>query len=261
MAMLRSELRNNILLGTITNSIPVSDFIAKRQAAMAGETRDVEIVIIPKSFKPALAEPTQKELEEYYNEHSYSFQTAEIRDINYIRLPKSKDNSAYDTRVKMEDELAGGSTLKEIAGKLGLKLETKAGLHKDDEDFSVLFLQTAFDKDKGQVTDLVFDEKNGEDFVIEVTDVRPARIPELKEIKDKVVAAWKEHNANDQNLKYIGQMADELKSGGGSLQSFAAANGYKYEVIKGIKRVDTESYGARLVNAAFALFPERGRDI
>ncbi len=250
---LREDIKQKILTETISNNTPLNDFITAKQAAFDGEKRDVEVAIIPKSFKVPLTEPTEKNLKDYYFDNSYRFQIPENRDINYVKLQKTKDknNALYDITVKIEDELAGGSTLKEITDKLKLKLESRKALLANDEGFSEIFLETVFGKDKGQVSDLVSDPKNNEYFVIEVTEVKPARIPDMAEVKDKVVAAWKESQANDQNLKYIEKMAEELKTSRGSIQSLAAGNGYKYQVIKDIKRRDTENYGARLVNAAF----------
>ena len=251
--LLRAEIKNGILTSTIAANVPVNDLVAAKQAAFDNEKRDVEVALIPKSFKIPLTEPTEKDLQDYYNENSYRFQIPEARDINYISIEKTKENEAtlYETTVKIEDELAGGSTLKEIADKMKLKLESKKAVLNNDPNFSELFLQTAFGKNKGQLSDLVLDSKNNEYFVIEVADIKEARIPDIGEVKGKVVTAWKEHNANEQNLKYIEKMAEELKTSSGNLRSFAATNSYKYEVIKDIKRTDTETYGARLVNAAF----------
>ena len=248
---LREKIRQNLVFVTIANNTPINDFVAKKQAATAAETRDVEVAIIPKSFQSThVVEPTDKDLKDYYNDNSFHFQVPESRDFNYVTLPKGNDKANYETVTKIQDEIAGGSTLKEIANKFNLKLMTKTDVHKDDKGFSARFMETAFGKDKGELAE-VSDDKTGDYSVIEITDVKPARIPDLSEVKEQVVADWKENNANDQNLKYIEKMADELKTSNGSLQSFAASNGYKYQVITDIKRDDTETYGARLVNAAF----------
>lgn len=250
--LLRQEIKSNLVIDTVVNNIPLNDYIAGRDAAFNNQKRDVEVAIIPKSFRIPLTEPTEEDLKNYYNENSYRFQIPAKRDLNYIRFEKAKDQkSQYETTVKIEDELAGGSTLKEISEKLKLKLESKKDVLATDPEFSELFLETAFGKTKGQVSDLVLDEKNNEYFVIEIVDAKEPRIPEIAEVKPEVIKAWKESNANEQNLKYIEKMAEELENSGANLQSFAASNGYKYQVLKDIKRSDTEKYGARLVNTAF----------
>lgn len=253
---LHSEMKNSILLATLQNNIPVNDYIVNKDAAFYGETRDIGVAIIKKDPNITLPPATDKELKDFYFENSYQFQIPETRDITYIKLPKTKENEAelYDITVKIEDELSGGATLKEIADKLKLNLQTKKGLTHDDtaSGFSTNFLDGAFTKDPGQNTDLVNDEKNNEYFVIQVDKVNEARIPELAEVKDKAVQMWKASKINDANLKHIDEMVEELKKSKEDLKTFAAKHSFKYEVISDVSRNDTEENGARLVSEAFA---------
>ncbi len=250
---LHTAIQNDLLISTIKNNIPTNDFIVKQQVKYYGQTRDVETIIIPKQFRVVTEVPLEKDLKEFYDENSIQFQIPETRDIQYIVIPKSKDNdpATYDLTIKIQDELAGGSTMKEIADKLHLKLQEKQGLAHDSDDFSQLFLDTAFGKDKGQESDLVADDKSGEYFAIEVKDVHEARIPDLKEVHDKAVALWKDDQTNNQNLQYISDMAEKLKTTKQDLHEFASQNGFSYQLVKNVKRTDTEKYGARLVNDSF----------
>lgn len=252
---LREEIKNNMLMSTVVSSIPTNNYIVKQQAAHYGEKRDIEIAIVPKTLNIEVATPDDEELKSYYFENSVQFQIPEERELRYFTFKKDSKNDSelYDFTVKIEDELAAGSTINEIAQKLNLKVQTKSDVKKDNSELSDLLLETAFDKKESEISDLVFDETNNEYFVVEVTKIKKAHIPELAQVKDKVLAAWKDERSNDANLKYIEEQSNELRESKESLKDFAQRQGYKYQVIKNVERHDTEQHGVRLVTDAFAV--------
>lgn len=115
-----------------------------------------------------------------------------------LSLEKSTDE-LLDIHDTIEDERAGGSSLKEIAKKLNLKyIEIPAisetGLDKDGVKVKTLpksadLLKLAFESDVGVENDPVAAPENGY-WWLDVTGITPSRLKELSEVKDQVTADW-----------------------------------------------------------------------
>src|SRR5690606_37642089 len=117
---------------------------------------------------------------------------------------------------QVEDMRAGGETLAEIAAKLGTELVSidmvdRSGNGADGNKVAQLpggeaLLAAAFDTDVGMENDAVRGEGNSYIWY-EVTAVTDERDRELGEVRDKVVAAWKE----DEVASRITAKAEEIK--------------------------------------------------
>ena len=108
----------------------------------------------------------------------------------------------YETSNALEDALAGGATLREAATQTGLSVEStdsvdSQGLLKSGQAASNLpggsFLATVFETEPGTQSALQDDSNNGF-FVLQVDRVEAPRVPDLSEIRDRVLADWRQES-------------------------------------------------------------------
>ena len=103
---------------------------------------------------------------------------------------------------QLDDGIAGGSSLEELAKTYGLQLRQlpllDASGHGVDARVSAdrtlqEILAAAFKQNQGEVGN-VFELHNGDYAVLRVDELRPASVPPLTEIRDVVTADWKKSN-------------------------------------------------------------------
>ena len=251
-AGVKNDLKNNLLMATVAISAPLNDFVAKKNAEIIAQTRELEIITIPNGAKKFDKKPTDKDLEEFFFENSFQFQIPETRDVTYFTIKKTKDNEAeiYDLSNQIDDELAGGATMEEVSKELDLKLEKIEGLEKENDKFSEAFTKTVFGGKLDESSSLV-EDKDGEYFVVHVDKIEESSIPELKEVKDDVALAWVQSKEVDYNEIYAGEVFKELKGKKDvNFKQFAAQNKFKYETLGSLK-IDAAAVLGKMVSDAF----------
>jgi peptidyl-prolyl cis-trans isomerase D len=127
-----------------------------------------------------------------------------------------------DQHDVIEDARAGGSTLKEIAGKYGLKLVTIPAVDKSGKDQAgnpvaglpggEALLGEAFQTDVGVANAPVRTADNSYVWY-DVTGVTAAHDRTLDEVKDKVIAAWKHDKVNELMTAKANEIKDRLAKG------------------------------------------------
>lgn len=154
---------------------------------------------------------------------------------------------AYDTVFErsnaLEDELAGGSTLEEAARTLDIPLNQIPFIARDGSQPAggivttvpgEPFLATAFEIQTGEQSQL--DEtRDGTFFILRVDGVEPPRIPELDQIRPKVIADW----IVEQRLEGAEETADAIVAaveGGAPLEAAAAERGLLVDRLPAITR-------------------------
>ena len=166
-----------------------------------------------------------------------------------------------DKHDAIEDERASGSTLAEVAQKVGLPLETVEGVDRSGRDPSGAevtgiparadVVSGAFSAQPGVETDPVQLPQNGGYVWYEVKEITPARERPFDEVKDLVKARWTE----DETVKAVNAKADALLAevkGGKSLADVAAAAGLEVKTQAGLQRGRTTGdFPAAAVQAMF----------
>lgn len=157
-----------------------------------------------------------------------SYEDAKARIRDELAHDRALDR-VYETANKLEDALAGGSTLEEAAKSLDLSVSkvedlartgNRKGGGKADNLPGGQFVQLAFETAQGQQSALG-EGDNGGFFVLRVDAVEPPRTPALDEVRDRVAADWKA----DRRLELAEKRADALaeKARSGDLKALAAA--------------------------------------
>lgn len=137
-----------------------------------------------------------------------------------------------DTANHVDDALAGGAALPEVAQKFGLKLLDiknidNAGKDADGKSITLPqhaqdILKTAFSTDRGQTSQLT---QMGEDgyYVVAVDDITPAAEKPLAAVHDRAVKLWQAEQQSAALVKLADEIAKEV-NGGKSFKEVAAAH-------------------------------------
>lgn len=122
---------------------------------------------------------------------------------------------------KLDDGIAGGSSLEELAKTYHLQLRQLPMLdangqgmdEKISADKTLKEVMTAlFKQNSGEVGN-VFELSNGDYAVLRVDEVRQAAVPPLAEIKDTVIADWKKSNQRELAEEAARKLANDWRSG------------------------------------------------
>ncbi len=185
---------------------------------------------------------------------------AEVKD--QIKKEIATEQAAKDVITihnAIEDARAGGTTLKEVAQKYGLKLLSVAEVDQSGNGpdgkpiagLPALLVSSAFESDVGMENNPIEPTRNT--FIwYDVTQVMPAHDRTLAEVHDKVVAAWKD----DQRRSKLAQQADALKAKlgpGADLAKVAADAGLTVKTADKLTRGSkpTDDLSAAAIAAAF----------
>lgn len=143
----------------------------------------------------------------------------------------------------IEDARAGGDTISEVAAKYGLAVSTVSAVDdtgKDEdgnaiEGLSATLVSAAFESDVGLENNPIQPDRTSFTWY-EVTAVTEPRDRTLDEVRDRVVAAWKE----EERRRLLQERADAIAQEAndrGDLAAVAAANGLQVKTAAGITRV------------------------
>lgn len=162
-------------------------------------------------------------------------------------------------RDKVDEELGGGATLAEIAKKLNLPDQAIEAIDRSGRDPAgkpidlpkgVDVLNGIFSADVGIENDALR-TKDGGLVWYELVSVAPSRERSLDEVKDQVVARWRDDEVISRLTAKSNAMIDKIKSGA-KLDDLAAADKLKVEHTAWLKRGDKS--GALPADAMTALF-------
>jgi peptidyl-prolyl cis-trans isomerase D len=136
-----------------------------------------------------------------------------------------------DTANKIDDALAGGASLQEVAQKFDLKTVTVTGVDAKGVDAndkpvdlpqpSKKILQTAFNTNAGQTSDLT-DMGEAGYYLVKVDKITPATVKPLDQVREKATKLWQDEQRSEALAKLAGEIAKEV-DGGKSLKDVAAA--------------------------------------
>lgn len=190
-------------------------------------------------------------------EHGKSFEEV-APDIRKTIAEKLAERSVVETHDEIEDALAGGATLKEVATRFKLKLQTLE-TDKDGNDASGQpitgipdqdkFLKAAFNADEGSQNDAL---QNGRGYIwFDVAKVVPGRDRTLDEVKDKAIAAWADEEAQARLKAKAEAMVVALKAGQ-SIADLAKKASVEVETAEVTRQTSDAGLGTAGLKAAFA---------
>jgi peptidyl-prolyl cis-trans isomerase D len=180
------------------------------------------------------------------------------------------NDQIYELKNKVEDALAGGATLAEIAKEHGFRVQSieavsKAGKNSNEKyvlpetgraDLLEQIFSLAEKSDSG-----VIDTKEGISYVVHVDAVKTVHVPAFGDIKDKVSKAW----AQSKRFELCAVVAQQLVRDARSvsdLSRFALSRKLSIKMLDPLSRIDSETdekihkqFTPRLINQMFELTP------
>ena len=159
---------------------------------------------------------------------------------------------AVDSMISManqlDDSLGGGASLEEAASAFGLKLgQVEAvdsqGSGRDGQPVQDLpgepFLQVVYETAAG--TDSLLTEANdGGYFVLRTDSIDQARLRPLAEVRDQVVALWRDRQLAERAEAKAQELAERLR-GGNEFETVAAEAGLKTSTTEPLSRFDSRA--------------------
>lgn len=158
------------------------------------------------------------------------------------------NDQLYERKNKIEDSLAGGASIEEIAKEHGFKVITIEALSKagqDEKEKSVLP-----EADKAELLEQIFaltensessvvDVKGGLSYIVHVDAIKPSHVPEFTKIKDRVLKAWTEEKQLNLSLVVAQQLVKDAHSAS-DLSRMALSRQLSIKMLDPLSRVDAE---------------------
>ncbi len=200
----RLRLGRDILSRTLTAVSPVDDSMAAGLFAAMHEMRVADVIMIPPALIPLPEAPSDEQLESFYQAQASLFMMPELRTLSYLIIPKEKiadengDKAFATLSAKIQDALAGGSTIPEVASSLGLAYKTLPPLDQQGNAANGTpvkevpaypeFMENAFTIEEGSQSQLVRMD-NGY-YLLQVDKVQVSKPQPFADVRPKLAAAW-----------------------------------------------------------------------
>lgn len=162
---------------------------------------------------------------------------------------------------QLDDELAGGASLEQAAGRLGLTPRRLAGIDGSGRDSAGQqldlptpdrFLPAVFSTPAGDES-LLTETPDGDYFVFRVDGVIPAALRPLDEVRAEVLGLWRESQARQQALRRAEALAERVRLGE-IMSEVAATDGLVFGTTAPIDRFGTETSSAATPDLVTRIF-------
>jgi peptidyl-prolyl cis-trans isomerase D len=149
-----------------------------------------------------------------------------------------------DVLNDVDDGLAGGASLDEVARENGLRVERidgiaasglrEDGVENDPEIVTGDVVARIFESNETGVAEIV-ENRGGSFAVVRLDEIRAPRIPALDEVREQAIAAWRGERARELADEKAQQIADRVRSGA-SLEALATEFGARFERTEAFDR-------------------------
>lgn len=180
------------------------------------------------------------------------------------------NDQIYELKNKIEDALAGGATVAEIAKEHNLKvqlIENFSKIGKDENEKHVLpesgradILDQAFSLPENADSPVI-DTKEGSSYVVHVDAIKAAHVPPFVNIKEKVLKAWEQEKRFSLSAIVAEQLVKDARSVA-DLSRLALGRKLAIKMLDPLSRVDAEKdekihkqFTPKLVSQMFELKP------
>lgn len=170
-------------------------------------------------------------------------------DIRKEMLHNKTADSAYAATSRIEDRLAGGESLEDIAKDVDMSLVPAADVTLGMKDVAALkslekdqenILRSAFGLQEGETSPLS-DLSDGRMYAVRMEKIKPRRIKELSEIKSDLIARWKTDQKNRANAAFVKDQIARLNKWDptkveAAFSDLAKSKGSKVQTFSGLTR-------------------------
>ncbi len=165
-----------------------------------------------------------------------------------------------DLANDVDDKIAGGASLEEVAGSLGLSLDTiegisREGLDRDGNPVEGLpsaerFLELAFSTEVGEQS-LLTESDGGGYFILRVNGVTPPQVRPLDEVRADVERQWLQSQRREKTREIAEGYVEEIRNGA-SLTEIAERAGLEIQTTQPLIRND-QGPSVELVSQLFSV--------
>ncbi|MEQ8490370.1 MAG: peptidyl-prolyl cis-trans isomerase [Marinovum algicola] len=151
----------------------------------------------------------------------------------------------YDLSNQVQDELAAGASLAEVARQLNLPLRKipavdVTGRNRDGEQIEDVpalpdFVSAAFGTEAGETSELIETEA-GAYLILSVDEITPSVIPPLDGIRDEVRSAWRATRQMEKASAAAEDARSAIESGGATIRARAETDGRSVQTIRDLSR-------------------------
>ena len=242
-AELGEQIKQNQLLSALTAANQAPKALLEALYKFRNERRTADIVTIPYT-SITISEPSEIDLQEFYEKNKQRFISPEYRDISVIYLdpkdtspsmspPEDKIREAFEARKeaastpetrdisqiliidekkleKLSSNLRTGKTFDELANLLTGKNAQRLGFLSSD-DLPKPLSDTAFQTALNKVSDPVKTVLGW--HVVKVNSIKPERKPTLAELRPQILKELAHEMAIDEIIRLTGKIDDALAAG------------------------------------------------
>ncbi|MCP4924177.1 MAG: hypothetical protein GY915_09170 [bacterium] len=247
--VMRQDVRRSQLMGALggqmtASSVPAA--LAEPLFYWQNEKREILYTHFLAKDETQVDAPTEQNLIAFHQDNAVFFTIPETRDVTYLVLSQhaqSEDatneggEDLYALSTKIEDSLAEGLTLEEVAAEYGLKIHTVKSLTPTGENADIPedhkaglaeFISTAFETEEGELSPMVPSADGTLYFSVRVDFATPTHLQPLEEAKDQVIKLWKEKRQMELAKEYAQEAANAMNQGKYAFPKMAIIKRYTF---------------------------------
>ncbi|MBO6902663.1 MAG: SurA N-terminal domain-containing protein [Rhizobiaceae bacterium] len=254
------------IVDAVAEGLRTPDAYLRAVALYQGEDRTVELMVIPRSIVEPVADPTDAQVTEYFEDNKQRYAAPEYRGIAYIKLEPediadeaavlpdavearyNDDIERYTTaeRRRIEqlvfaseddartalEKIRAGTSFEDIVAEQGRTMaDVLLGTFAKDRVADPAIAEVAFNLPAGSVSDVV--KGNFGSVLVRVTEIEPANVQPLSEVADKIRAEIALEEAANVLLD-VHDSYEDARAGGETMQEAASRLRLTVETVEAV---------------------------
>ena len=250
-AEIKRNIGRKILIETQISGFNVPEVLQKQMQKVLGQRRTFKYIKLAHDAAKVERQPSQEELDQYYEDFNEEFRIPEKRDIKILSLPLetiensisvSDDdiNTYYKEHIEeyeqpekrhvlqmvFENEADAKNAMTKLSSKDFMDVAKESGQSEEDTDFGEVaksdlsddLAHIVFSLNKGQTSQP--ENINGSWQILKVTDIVPANITPREQANAQIKKTIQEEKAYDGSYELMTRLEDKLGAGS-SLEDIA----------------------------------------
>lgn len=256
------------IVEAVSDGLTVPDTLLRAIALYRGEDRTVEYVALPQSLVEPVEDPTDEQLRAWFDERKENYAAPEYREISYVKLEPEdiadpaviSDEQVRDyyesnsdryttperrtieqivfadaeTATAAREGMRTGTTFEDLVEAQGKSLDdVRLGTFEKDDIADSAVAETAFNLAQNEVSDIV--EGSFGPLILRVTDIQPADVKPLAEVRDQIRQELALDEAN-RVLLDVHDAYEDARAGGATMREAAERLKLEMETVEAVDR-------------------------
>jgi hypothetical protein len=222
--------KQNVLSPAPTDNKDLEEFYNSNENSFIGpEHRSFDYITIGKDFFSKKIDVQEAEIKAYYDANKNEFDNKP-----YSSVKKEIQSILYNAKLEdliagfsknLEEEVAAGLTLKDLATKHSIKISSIADISKDtllaDDNLKLSEIaDSVFEMLEAEVSYPMEIMNQNKIVLVELKAITPPRKQEFVEVKDQIASILREKTIAIENIKILQEAQQEYIAQKGNLESF-----------------------------------------